>query len=352
MTRLNLSTALRARGHRGFALLLTLVLLLIAAIALTVLARQSVTEALASREATEELQRRWAVNSCRATLLPRAGKVLSAHDASAGVRGAASPSRNQPVERRADLWVRCTLAGIDYDLVLTDEQAKFNPTVMQGVAAPGSVAPSLERLTEQTGGIASQRVNPISLRPLVGLDNDGSPAEPPPGTAGKPMLYAGYGQVFADASPAMLLGRQDRPGPASRITCWGDGKVNLRRAPIGVVEEAMRPLLDQRDTRALLLARDDPERRGLAGWLGAAQSSPPVARSQAERLLTDQSRCQGLWVVARGKTRSWYTFSVLEFRPPTDGAVGLQGLAGRPAQPAPPDPEPQKPALRRYDYAW
>ena len=59
------------RGQPGFVLLMSLVLILLAGVALAHVAHRSIRGALESQSAAEELRRRWAVTSCRATFLPR-----------------------------------------------------------------------------------------------------------------------------------------------------------------------------------------------------------------------------------------------------------------------------------------
>ncbi|MGB0766887.1 MAG: hypothetical protein ACPGYV_04180 [Phycisphaeraceae bacterium] len=119
----------KRRRQSGFALLLTLVLLMIAAVALSHTARLSAGEALHALEQSEQLQRRWAVASLRETLLPRAAGLLaeaSAVPVDENGDPILGPNRALP---GTDLRVRCELAGLGYDLVFTDEQAKFNPTI-------------------------------------------------------------------------------------------------------------------------------------------------------------------------------------------------------------------------------
>ena len=60
----------------GFALLLTLLLVVIVGIALAGLARWSMLGAVESRDAAEEVQRRWAIVSCQATFLPLVPELL------------------------------------------------------------------------------------------------------------------------------------------------------------------------------------------------------------------------------------------------------------------------------------
>jgi hypothetical protein len=352
----------RGRRQRGFALVLVLVLLMIAAVALTAAARQSATEALASKQATEELQRRWAVTSCRSTLLPRAAGLLdAAYGPPVDEDGEPIPDAPRP-EPGAHLWVSCTLAGIDYDLVLTNEQAKYNPTAMQQVSDKRSVRAALRSLAKPRRGADAVDDTPsVVLRPLIGLNADGTPAEPDADTGEAVEVYAGYGQLFDPVDPAALLGSADAPGPAARVTCWGDGKLQLDRATDRVIERALGPVLGPEGAGALLAAREAEPGLGVEAWLKQVPGVTQEDRRVARFMITGTSQAQGLWVVARGPTRSWYSYAVRVYRPvQQDETLGAEALleqsktnaggAGEDedeaAQDALPDP------VQRYDFGW
>lgn len=347
-----------ANRQHGFALLLVLVLVMLAGVALAAVARQSVREALETRGATEALQRRWAVISCRSTLLPRVQGALAQADAvPTGEDGRPLPG-TPPREPDAHRWYRCTLAGIDYDLVLTDEQAKYNPTVMRLLTDDRAMRDALRDLTPSGAGSAARREQRVALRPLVGIDASGRPIEERPGEQQRHAAYAGYGQLFADSSPRALLGTADRPGAAHRVTCWGDGRLNIERAPRRVVMAALEPVLGRDGVNELLAARDEAPGLGLSGWLKSVGSATPTQQHQARVVLTESTQCQGLWVIARGRTRVWASLSVREVVPMSraeaeaqavnNALLSQRGRAGdEPAEAI----EPYDP-VRYYDFAW
>ncbi|MFN3166628.1 MAG: hypothetical protein ACE37H_06145 [Phycisphaeraceae bacterium] len=349
------------RRQRGFALVLVLVLLMVAAVALTAAARQSASEALSSREATEALQRRWAVTSCRSTLLPRAAGLLDAaqrlpvDEAGEPIAGAPRP------EPGAHLWVSCTLAGIDYDLVLTNEQAKYNPSAMGQLLEDRPVRPALESLARSGRGAgASAGPTRVVLRPMVGLNADGTRVDTDDVRVEQ---YAGYGQLFDPADPAALLGTADAPGPAARVTCWGDGRLQLAHAGGRVVAQVLGPVLGDEGVHALVEARKASPELGVDEWMKQVPGVSQEGRQRARSLLTETSRAQGLWVVARGPTRSWYSYSVRVFTPVkegetlTDEAARAGASAGRGAPDAhanaeAQDEEERPDPLQRYDMDW
>lgn len=346
----------RDRRQHGFALLLCLVLVLIAGIALAAAARQSATEALSAREATESLQRRWAVTSCRATLLPRVdGLLADTQQIPTDADGKPLPISQRPAPK-AQVWITCNLSGIDFDLVLTDEQAKYHPTVLQQFVPDRDLRLALSQLAEP--GRRTKASPAVLLRPMIGLNPDGTVVEQDDPSQPPIEVYTGYGQLFEDLPPADLVGSDERPGPAMRVTCWGSGKLNIKRASVQVVERALLPLLGADGVYELLQARAENPWQSPEDWMKRVVSAEPEKIDEAMFLLTEVSNCQGLWVIARGRTRSWYALSIREYTPPSDAehAKAQQETVEPDAtNPGPADPEEEEDELdplQVYDYAW
>src|SRR4051812_47367544 len=99
--------------HRGYVLVLALGLLVLASTLLVGVGRAAVKHALAAKEAQDELQRRWAVETCRAVLLPSVEQMLERQET----------LRKQP----AVTWSsRVKLGSVTLDCLAADEQAKVN----------------------------------------------------------------------------------------------------------------------------------------------------------------------------------------------------------------------------------
>lgn len=344
------------RQH-GFALLLTLVLLMIAAVTLSQVARQSAGEALHALDASEDLQRRWAVTSCRATLLPRAAGVL-ASAAQGPVDDKAGPL---PVARRlppgTEFRVMCELAGVPCELVFTDEQAKYNPTAIGFLEVDGKSLVNKRAMRTAISELSGAREDPerlgggsVLLRPMLDLDEQ----EDKDGTAASsqdepPLLYDGYGQLFDGVGPQYLMGQSGQPGAAANVTCWGDGRLNLYRAPTSVIKKVLVPVLGAQGCAEFLVARNEMPGLTSEDWLSTLVQVSPDRRALAQSLLVERSQTQGLWVVAHGRTRSWHTFSVREYTPedkqqPASNhrATDAEDVSDE----SPPDP------IQRYDFSW
>jgi hypothetical protein len=279
------------RTHSGFALLLTLFLIVMVGIALTGLARRSMLGALEAQDATEELQRRWALTSLRAATLSRVPILLE--------HGEQTRSTRQRVVSLPELHLTCRLSGTDYDLVLTDEQAKLNVDRFfrqtNSTNAQNAIKRLLPRSTE-----SSASVN-VHLRPQA-RQGDGQSL---------PALGA-FGQLFDQASPHDLLGTTQQPGLSSQITCWGDGRINIRRAAPEVIQLVCDQILTRDQITKLIRRRDDDPSQKLPALLDGLSSLDEKTKSQLSTLFTDETTCFGLWIVARGTQRSWFTFVAAE----------------------------------------
>lgn len=289
----------------GFALLMVLVLVFLAGAALAGIARLSFTEAVDARNAAERLKRRWAVASLRNAVAGRIENILD--EAERG--GPADPNSEIPAPYRnapmPEMRIRCRLADIDYQLVLTDEQAKPNANHLLLRHSPAEVQSMLRGQT---------RDHAVKFQPL--------PKPTPTFNTGLPRV-GGYGQIFPSASPGELLGDLQAPGPASLVTCWSDGKVNIRRARPDAMELACRDVVDSRKTRELLgIVAKDP----YLTLSAAVDQVPSLTRDEKDKLysvLTDKSTCHGLWIVAGSDGRLWYTLLIHKGAPAS--AAGGEG---------------------------
>lgn len=304
------------KKYRGFALLLTLLLLMIGVIALAQVARQSASEAVNAIEARETLQRRWAVASCRETLLPRAMRLLDQVDELSLEENGVPIAGLKPEFLGTDRRVSCDLAGLNYEIVLTDEQAKYNPTIQGGLMLGDKplvdkryLTASIKTLAGYGRGESATREGGVFLRPLVEMDQYGQRVGENTQREDPKEAYHSYGQLFEGVSPKALLGQAHQPGVASQLTCWGNGKLNLRRAPDAVVKRVLSPVLGHEGVGQLLDARHKNPSLGANDWIQDLVGISPDQMALAQSLVTDRSRVQGLWVVAHGHRQSWYTFS-------------------------------------------
>src|SRR5205823_10902814 len=99
------------------------------------------------------------------------------------------------------------------------------------------------------------------------------------------------------------------------LTCWGDGKLNFRRASAAALQAGCAPLLTTPQVARLVQIRSASPDVKQDQLLAQIDASEAAAVKLSERL-TDESSCHGLWVVAHGPRRDWYQFSVRDATDP------------------------------------
>jgi cell division protein FtsL len=269
--------------HRGYVLLIALVLVALAALAVAGASRTSLRQARAAIEAQRQLQRRWGTLSIQHTLLPQAARMLSAEE-----------QRRQST--MASCRVELRLGEINFRLIICDEQAKLN--VGQLTAERGRPAAEIALRQLLGASIASLKVK---LRPAIGE-----------GVA----TFGSYADVLDGLGPRALLGTSTASSaasaasaPAELITCWGDGRVSARRAGRQVLRAVLSPPIDiGRIDRLIALSRQSPRLS-----LGQVLDQLDLTREQralAESILVEGSTCQALWIIATEGQSERYRLAV------------------------------------------
>jgi hypothetical protein len=299
--------------RRGYVLVMVLALLVLAASLFVAVGRATLRTSLAARSAEEDLQRRWGVGSCRKAVLPNVEAILAALE----------QERREPAARYA---ATLRLGTQRFELILADEQAKANVNAMLEAAGAERTE---ARLREGLSG--SGLPNRVKLRPTYGAAV--RPVEPATSTAaasrptvsGSSLSAAAFGQVFDNVAPAQLI----RPTPGTRLaasdllTCWGDGAVNVRRAPEAALVLAAGRSLTGAEIGRLVDARNKVfERRAGESSFDASpveRLRELITKAAGESLknrgnlgLVERSNCHSLWVVSRAGSRDGYDLFVYD----------------------------------------
>ena len=301
--------------RRGYVLVVTLGLLVLSASLLVSVGRSAVRRTADAREAAEDLQRSWGAVSIRTAVLPHAEQILAT----------AEQQRRGPVPSYRAV---VDLGGQQFSIIVSDEQAKANVNLLLDGA---DVPRATNRLRSALAGHGIS--NAVALRPAP------APLKLSGRTAPDPAV-TGFGQVFDALPPSRLLSSlPGQPSVADLLTCWGDGRINVRRAPEAAMRLRADPPLTVVEITRLLSARDaafqgrtttpimppgttagtSPPAAAQRGWLGRTLSQ--VVSQQhlgiAGALLADGSSCHSLWVIShhRGGGRR-YSLTVLDATDP------------------------------------
>ena len=278
----------------GFALLISLVLVLIAGVVLAGVARRSMLDAVQTRSNVEELQRHWATISLQETLLPRVEAILQTAERPQVARRDNEPQTAVPHPK---LTIHCRLNDIDYELILTDEQSKLNANSLAKGSGPNTVQRQLDTLIRQavTDRTKRRKVNP---RPLPGTEST--------------TPFGGFDQLFESLQVEALLARQRSLGLSDVVTLWGNGMVHAHRSSPAVIRTACTPKLPDDTIDQFINTRDTDRSLDLAGILAKMDDLDDKQMSVIPKLLTESSTCHGLWIIANGDLRSWHTLTIGE----------------------------------------
>jgi hypothetical protein len=291
-------------------LLVTLGLLVLSSTLLVAVGRLAVQRSLAARVEQDALQRRWGAISCRTALLPSADEILT--------RAGRASASAIPIYRAA-----VPLGNQTFEVVIGDEQAKANVNAMIDAADAATAANRLRAGLSGTGTVGA-----VVLRPSYLISAEPTATSRP---AGPTPWITGPGQIFDLLPPERLVhgvagvGSSSSSSPLDRITCWGDGAINLMRADAAAMRLALTPELSGLEidriieARAAMLKSTSPK-RSAASVQGGPPPPPADAdivtrilyeakvnpKHRAKLALSGVSKCHSLWVIARDRQRSWY----------------------------------------------
>lgn len=277
----------RSVPQAGFVLVMVLVLILLTGLSVAGFARKSLELASSVAEAQEALQRRWGIQSCRQLLLQNSEQLLDANVTESS--GAVIPWPTPGFIQGA-----FELGGLRFEFRLSDEDAKINlNTLAQRDSDP------LNRLTSATrlsGG-------PAGLTPLIRW--------PPRKTSSQEELpFRTWEQVFDLRNGGEAEELVDRLRQATgEITCWGSGKLNIRRASDRAVQTACQREVREETLRKLLTLRRIGGFQDLDVMLGQIVLKTPEAFA-LRRLLSTESKCHALWLTVRNTRRSWSSLTI------------------------------------------
>ena len=292
--------ATATRGRRGYVLLLVLLLLALASVALATACRSTLRRSSAATAAAADLQHRWGATSAQYTLLDNAANVLDLAD----------PPGGPPA---VTLHGSLTLGGLRFDVDMSDEQAKANVNGLLAWHGHTAAEGIVRDLARSTGGRLAPRL-PAGPRRARSVPTD---ADEPTDDAGDRVtpIVGCLTDAFPGAGWADLV--PSSPGSLSRsLTCYGDGKVNVRRASVAVLSAACGPALSPAQVSSLSRrARSAGPTFDVAAAVAATGASPAAAAGVVGRLI-DGSFTQSVWVTATDGRRVWRSWAV---RDATDG---------------------------------
>jgi len=276
------------RPRRGFVLLLVLVMIALAALLTASVARRSLVLAVDGAKAQEDLQRRWGAISCRQAVLQRAEILFRKREL--GQR----PDRPLPPQMTTSIL----LGNVRFDLLLCDEQAKLN---LNTVFAKREARGVEQTLFETSGSATYALVTELCPHP------DAAPNLP------YPPAFDSWGQVFSYQLSHDPSGEQSLPRgiaeATAAVTCWGDGRLSIRRADPTTLRMACELLVSAETARQVVETRAKNPDWNLENLL-AGIDLRRKEQQDLSRWLTDRSTCHALWIIMGEGSRQWAQLDV------------------------------------------
>lgn len=320
------------RRRSGYVLLLTLLVLALAAVAMAGVCRHSLRLALQATRAQHDLQTRWGTTGIETTFLPAAGDWLSRHEKRAG---------HVETSARSEI----ILGGQRFTFLVADEEAKINVNTLYDRGDASRTQSMVREFARAGGGDVAVRLQPLygpgrvrarsgAIQKLGGAAAASGPAigrgagaSLRPATARVvaaatlPPAFETLGQVFDELPPGRWAGLPSGRAAAGELTCWGNGKLNARRASpqaIAAVGSLCAPPLNRTAAARLsgLLRQNPPISLNEAI---AAMSLPREQVGQLGEVLQNTSGSYSLWIVAEDGDRAWYHLAVSDQGNPAAG---------------------------------
>ncbi len=265
---------------------MTLIIVILAGVALVAISRRSCEKAIHAVQVEADFQRRWMVHSLQQHLLPNIEPLL--------VQTEDQTHKPCPTRR-----IDCVLGSMRYTILLTDEQARFNVNRLrdeQTHKAMECVRRLAERDPSEIKSLAIRFRRPVTR--LAELEES-------------LRQITSYGQVFENISATAIVGEPVGDGLMKTLTFWTDGRIHFRRSPDQVIREATRPILGSGAADQLVSSRhthpDTPPMQLVLRLPGLASRQ----RRLLNELFIDKSSCYGLWVIAANSHRRWYHLRVV-----------------------------------------
>lgn len=270
----------------GFVLLLTVVLLALVAAGLAGVARRSHRASLDANRLEAELQRRWLARTAE-NLLPHVGEWFDTRSRGIDPSSLQTTGSAEPL---ACETIRLDLGHHQIQLVLGDEQAKFNLNAAWDEADPAVGRAKVRQLCADLGLPLVPQLRPLNSFQATAANSDHDwPAfgtyeqliPTPPGSLASEAERSRGRWVVAAVGPT----NDGRAALADHLTFWGDGRLRIDRASAPALHAALAPLLSPSQIEQILLLRGE----GLDGLalLDALELTDRQRRESAGRIAAD-----------------------------------------------------------------
>ena len=314
--------------RRGIVLLLVLFAIVLAGVGLTMIARASVRQAIAARDARDRLQTKWGERTAGRLMLDAAPAFFQQQDAL---------RRAQPSLPRGPARTQFVLGGQTFDIVIADEDAKANLNTIYHTGGAADVqravrqlvGPTVQPLLAISPQVASQadRRRQSAASTISPGDEDASNDgyDEPDDLIEPPAAFATWADLVdvarlrRDAGDARVLAQL-----SADLSLRGSGRLNARRArPEAIVAVAQTVVTEGLARRIVDRIESQPtaEIRLVLRTLVKNDRD----RRRLERLLGQQSNSFSVWIETSTLRSRSQRYAVRRRTP--DGEMRTYGLS-------------------------
>lgn len=279
----------------GFVLLMALLVVAVVTTLMAGAARQSTGRAMRAGAEAEKLQLRWGRISGEKAVLQLAPQLIEQ---------AQRPGRAP----QASATVKVTLGAMRFELLASDENAKVEINALYDRLGKTRAVRAL------AGAIGDSDVT-------VQLDPYGPHRTKAQIKQSAMPLFGSLGEVVTGDVTAVMKASE-------RITCWSNGRVNVRRAPAEVIRSACTGLLNAQAVQSIIVRRAEDANIELAAALHAALRDDRE-KSCVEQALTDRSDCYSVWTTVHSPRRTWHRLAVAQVSEPVRDQNAEEGAPAR-----------------------
>lgn len=263
-------------AHGGFALVMVLLLLLMVVAVMGMLCRASALQAVTAQQAEVQLQRKW-------------GRRFAQQAWVAGSLQAFGKSKETgQVETGNTLHWRMPIRDGVMHVLMSNEQAKVNVNQLKRLF-PQQAEKLAEQLQLQTKGMRLSLLPRWSQRQSI----------------------ISYSQLFENGELPETLVAIDQAQVSPRLTCWGNGKLDVGHADREALTAWCGDLLVPDEIESLLRYRMENPRIGKQRLLTLVTDNAKI-RQQLSQRMTDHVRCVSIWLIYQTPHCRWYRLVVVE----------------------------------------
>lgn len=297
----------RRKPASGYVLMTVIAVSILIITCLSMLARQSLRMGLQAADAERLLQKRWGTLTLQKVMLANADRIFSIRDQQ---RSLQAPNTPPPPVLRS----KFVLGEVTFDVLLADEDAKLPLNTLYHHAGLKKTEEKISQVAGPTARLATRLAPVVAPMQLAREKRRASITDDVPEETDEyvPDAFRSWGEVFDLTSLNQTTNHAALQTNTTKLTCWGSGQLNLRRASDNSILALTSVVVqDGKARRILQRYRSNPT--ATLAILLQSEVSDQQERRQLQSILSETSTNFSIWIDAYSKTgAALRTFTVMK----------------------------------------